>query len=47
MQCQGGCGFHGAEDETMSKWIYFFGGGQADGDGAQKELLGGKGAGLH
>ncbi len=30
----------------MSKAIYFFGAGQADGDGSQKELLGGKGAGL-
>ena len=31
----------------MAKRIYFFGGGQADGDGTQKPLLGGKGAGLH
>jgi pyruvate,orthophosphate dikinase len=31
----------------MAKRIYFFGGGQADGDGSQKALLGGKGAGLH
>jgi pyruvate,orthophosphate dikinase len=30
----------------MSKAIYFFGAGQADGTGSQKELLGGKGAGL-
>ncbi|WP_437645952.1 pyruvate, phosphate dikinase [Sorangium sp. So ce362] len=30
----------------MRKPIYFFGGGQADGDAQQKELLGGKGAGL-
>lgn len=30
----------------MSKPIYFFGGGQADGTGDQKALLGGKGAGL-
>src|SRR5262245_35380942 len=30
----------------MSKAIYFFGAGQADGQGSQKELLGGKGAGL-
>jgi pyruvate,orthophosphate dikinase len=28
------------------KWIYFFGGGSAEGRGDQKELLGGKGAGL-
>jgi len=31
----------------MAKRIYFFGGGQAEGDGTQKALLGGKGAGLH
>src|SRR5512137_730269 len=30
----------------MSKWVYFFGEGKAEGDGKQKELLGGKGAGL-
>ncbi len=30
----------------MGKAIYFFGAGQADGDGSKKELLGGKGAGL-
>ncbi|MEZ4294440.1 MAG: pyruvate, phosphate dikinase [Polyangiaceae bacterium] len=30
----------------MGKAIYFFGAGQADGDSSQKELLGGKGAGL-
>ena len=30
----------------MSKAIYFFGAGQADGQGSQKDLLGGKGAGL-
>ncbi len=28
------------------KYVYFFGGGKADGDGSMKELLGGKGAGL-
>ncbi len=28
------------------RWVYFFGGGKADGRGDQKELLGGKGAGL-
>ncbi|MHC5110017.1 MAG: putative PEP-binding protein [Planctomycetota bacterium] len=27
-------------------WVYFFGGGDADGDGSMRELLGGKGAGL-
>ncbi|MDD3725815.1 MAG: pyruvate, phosphate dikinase [Candidatus Ratteibacteria bacterium] len=30
----------------MGKYVYFFGGGKADGDGSMKELLGGKGAGL-
>jgi pyruvate,orthophosphate dikinase len=30
----------------MSKWVYFFGNGKAEGHGKQKELLGGKGAGL-
>src|SRR5438445_9363980 len=30
----------------MAKQIYFFGSGQADGDATQKNLLGGKGAGL-
>ncbi|MGB0716412.1 MAG: PEP/pyruvate-binding domain-containing protein, partial [Phycisphaerae bacterium] len=29
-----------------SRWVYFFGGGKADGDGTYRELLGGKGAGL-
>ena len=29
-----------------SKLVYFFGGGEADGSGAMKPLLGGKGAGL-
>ncbi|GAB4387361.1 MAG: pyruvate, phosphate dikinase [Thermodesulfovibrionales bacterium] len=28
------------------KWVYFFGGGKADGKGSMKDLLGGKGAGL-
>lgn len=28
------------------KWVYFFGNGQAEGDGKNKNLLGGKGAGL-
>ena len=31
---------------TDKKWIYAFGNGEADGDGKQKVLLGGKGAGL-
>src|SRR5687768_1841462 len=30
----------------MSKWVYFFGDGHADGSGKMKDLLGGKGAGL-
>ena len=30
----------------MSKYVYSFGGGTADGDGTMKDLLGGKGAGL-
>ncbi len=30
----------------MSKWVYFFGAGKAEGDGSRKALLGGKGAGL-
>ncbi len=30
----------------MSKYVYMFGGGTADGDGTMKETLGGKGAGL-
>src|SRR5262245_42776558 len=31
---------------SKTKYVYFFGGGRAEGDGSQKELLGGKGAGL-
>src|SRR5580700_2573213 len=30
----------------MSKYVYSFGGGKAEGDGAMKDKLGGKGAGL-
>lgn len=30
----------------MSKYVYSFGGGKADGDGSMKDILGGKGAGL-
>jgi pyruvate,orthophosphate dikinase len=30
----------------VTKWVYFFGAGKAEGDGTQKPLLGGKGAGL-
>ncbi|MBI5865533.1 MAG: pyruvate, phosphate dikinase, partial [Planctomycetes bacterium] len=31
---------------SKTKYVYFFGGGKAEGKGTQKELLGGKGAGL-
>src|SRR5580704_15526353 len=31
---------------TVAKWVYFFGAGKAEGDGTQRALLGGKGAGL-
>src|SRR2546426_11996838 len=30
----------------MDKYVYFFGGGKAEGEGAMKDVLGGKGAGL-
>jgi pyruvate,orthophosphate dikinase len=30
----------------VKKWVYFFGAGKAEGDGSQRGLLGGKGAGL-
>ncbi len=30
----------------MTKWVYFFGAGKAEGNGTQRALLGGKGAGL-
>jgi pyruvate,orthophosphate dikinase len=30
----------------VKKWVYFFGAGKAEGDGSQRSLLGGKGAGL-
>ena len=30
----------------MTKWVYFFGTGKAEGDGSRRALLGGKGAGL-
>src|SRR6058998_2801097 len=32
---------------NVAKYVYFFGGGRADGNGQQKPLLGGKGANLH
>ena len=31
---------------TDTKYVYFFGGGTADGNGKMKDVLGGKGAGL-
>ena len=33
--------------KKAAKYVYFFGGGKADGNGSQKPLLGGKGANLH
>jgi len=30
----------------VTKWVYFFGAGKAEGDGASRDILGGKGAGL-
>jgi pyruvate,orthophosphate dikinase len=32
--------------KVSRKYVYFFGGGKADGKGDMKDLLGGKGAGL-
>jgi pyruvate, orthophosphate dikinase len=32
---------------ARKKYVYFFGGGKAEGKAAMRELLGGKGAGLH
>src|SRR5881227_3525611 len=32
--------------QSSTKYVYFFGGGQADGNGKMKDELGGKGAGL-
>src|SRR6202047_553950 len=33
-------------EDTVTKWVYFFGAGRAEGDGMWRDLLGGKGAGL-
>src|SRR5437899_9391864 len=33
-------------EDTVKKWVYFFGAGKAEGDGTWRDLLGGKGAGL-
>ena len=35
-----------ATRDTASKYVYFFGGGKAEGNGKMKDELGGKGAGL-
>src|SRR3984957_19316823 len=35
-----------APKQSGTKYVYFFGGGKADGDGKMKDVLGGKGAGL-
>ena len=35
-----------AAGSTITKYVYFFGGGKADGNGKMKDVLGGKGAGL-
>src|ERR1700723_1620033 len=32
--------------KTTTQYVYFFGGGKADGNGKMKDILGGKGAGL-
>src|SRR5229473_2430841 len=36
----------GQARNTVTKWVYFFGAGKAEGGGSQRALLGGKGAGL-
>jgi pyruvate, orthophosphate dikinase len=36
----------GATKASATKYVYFFGGGKADGNGKMKDVLGGKGAGL-
>src|SRR2546430_596783 len=35
------------KESATEKLVYFFGDGQAEGTGAMKDVLGGKGAGLH
>src|SRR5271168_5150938 len=35
-----------AVPSTPTQYVYFFGGGKADGNGKMKDVLGGKGAGL-
>src|ERR1700689_4536019 len=34
------------EGTQVTKWVYFFGAGKAEGDSSWREILGGKGAGL-
>src|ERR1700689_2065022 len=34
------------KNKNTTKYVYFFGGGKADGHGRMKDILGGKGAGL-
>ena len=36
----------GADTMSLTRWVYAFGGGKADGDASMKNLLGGKGANL-
>src|SRR6266436_9330627 len=46
------CSLHAASYSQLlvrhivTKWVYFFGAGKAEGDGTWREVLGGKGAGL-
>src|ERR1700757_5248532 len=48
----GSCSLHAASYSKLlariivKQWVYFFGAGKAEGDGTQRALLGGKGAGL-
>jgi len=37
----------GEATAVAEKYVYFFGEGQAEGDGSMRDVLGGKGAGLH
>src|SRR5262245_47315945 len=38
---------NGTGRKASGKYVYFFGGGKADGDRTMRDLLGGKGANLH
>jgi pyruvate,orthophosphate dikinase len=44
---RGAKGAGGARGARGAKYVYFFGGGKADGDRTMRDLLGGKGANLH